>query len=120
MAKSGRYVAKYLVADSESAGALVAQMMSNYASSFGSGEDQWEGLYPSDPGFMVMAARTPKGMYQVTVIVPVSKVPRDYWLSPWCAEDGVETFAKDRQTEHGDPYEWGMLERNSDKKWRPS
>lgn len=107
--RRGVYTATYIVATVEDAVSLVSQMEQYVLSSFGEGDDQWEGLYFTDPGVVVAIDVGPlKSKVAVHVTCPVECVPKDYWLSPYCAEN-VETFAQDGVTStRGEAAAWGM------------
>ncbi len=104
--RNGVYHAEYIVGDWGDAAALVKQLCDGYVSSFGSGNDQWEGLYMDDPG-AVISLTSIKWAVLVSVAVPVKQVPRDYWLSPYTA-DTVLTYDKDGKDNRSEAYAWGM------------
>jgi hypothetical protein len=112
--RKGTYHASYLVQKVEDAITLLAAMEDAFASSFGDGDDQWEGLYLTDPGTIVTIIKDLMWV-RVEVRIPVMVVPKNYWLSPYPSE-GPTTFALDGSTTGGEPYDWGMTFRQGGRK----
>ena len=114
-ARKGLYHASYIVDTLEDATALLTDMAETVASSFGEGDDQWEGIDLADPGAIVtMLTEPPKrgtsnrySCVRIEVRIPVEEVPADYWLSPYVS-DGPTTFRPDGTTTGGEPFAWGM------------
>jgi hypothetical protein len=118
--RRGTYHATYIVKTVEDAVALVTGMQMGVVSSFGEGDDQWEGIDMCDAGATVSILTLPPkrgsnmrhGDVFIEVRVPVEEVPEDYWLSPFTAGDldspGVKTFDQKGNNTHGEPCDWGM------------
>jgi len=107
----GIYHATYYVLNVEAAVALLDEMREGTISSFGEGDDQWEGIDFSDPGASawVVSGGGPGALTKVEIRVPVEVVPADYWLSPY-QSDSVTTFRVDGSTTGGEACKWGMLD----------
>jgi hypothetical protein len=113
--RSGTYHASYIVHTLEDATAIIGDMANTVASSFGEGDDQWEGIDLADAGAIVTMLTEPpdKGTgyrykwIRIEVRIPVEVVPDDYWLSPYISE-GPTTYRPDGTMTGGEPYSWGM------------
>ncbi len=118
--RTGTYHATYIVRTVEEAVALVRGMQEGVISSFGEGDEQWEGIDLADPGAVItIHTFPPKGRHKlrhgdvyVEVRVPVAEVPKNYWLSPFLASDVedtvIRTFTPKGVDTHGDPCNWGI------------
>jgi hypothetical protein len=78
------------------------------ASSFGDGEEQWEGIDLTDPGARMSMRLDMGGRVRVEVTIPVDVVPPGYWLSPFAVE-GIMTWDLGGFNMHGEAMWWGML-----------
>jgi hypothetical protein len=114
MERSGTYHASYIVDTVEDAVALICGMSETVASSFGEGDDQWEGIDLNDPGALVtMLVEHPKrgtrkrySRVRIEIRIPVEVVPEDYWLSPYVHEQGTQELSG--ANAHGEPFSWGI------------
>lgn len=102
------YHAKYVVTSIEDAAKLIQQMDEGAVSSFGDGDEQWEGIYMSDPGAEVTIRNFAKDRWAVEVTVPISVVPKNYWFSPHLAE-GIMTLSKLGRDNRSEAHTWGLI-----------
>lgn len=78
----------------------------NVISSFGKGDDQYEGFEANEGTFTIEPY---KGKCMVTWVSVPEDFVKDYWMSPTCFEN-VQTFDKDFNDMGTEAFEWGITQ----------